>query len=515
MAEYTIWGGSSETPATPDFHDGTSVNLGVRFGVTTAGNVKGIRFWQGATATGNVSVSLWDPIDGSSLAASATVATTAANGWVQIDFASPVAIEANKAYTASFFTSSGSYAFTSNYFASAGKDSGPLHLLKDGDGDWSFYRNGVFAYAGAPTPPSGTFNAGNYWIDVVFDDGVTDDRTGEAANTLGDVQSASAGAAGVAGSGAATLSAFSQTAAAGVAVKARAGIGELAHRYWRLYITAINNATSQGGVAEFALYSWGVRQAGTYTASSEGTGNEAVKAGDGNTSTAWMNSSGQDISTTPAWLKVDLGSAASIDSIGITGHPTLSGRSPKDFKVQWSDNGTDWTDAVSQTGVSWSAGQARTYTLPAPAAESFASAATATAATHAGAANALDAFTQQAAASAQEQPAIVAGAASVLDAFGADAAAAVAIGALAAATLDGFAAPAAGAAPVTAAMAALMGAFASATGATALPRLRVRPVRGVMHGLVTGEYIAPPLPPQREPLLFIPRERRLVELPCD
>src|SRR5262249_44575017 len=52
--------------------------------------------------------------------------------------------------------------YTSAYFASSGTDAGPLHALPSGSGG-----NGVFAY-GTSVFPTNSFNATNYWVDVVF-----------------------------------------------------------------------------------------------------------------------------------------------------------------------------------------------------------------------------------------------------------------------------------------------------------------------------------------------------------
>ena len=52
---------------------------------------------------------------------------------------------------------------TGGYFTSAGVDNAPLHALANGvDG-----ANGVYVY-GASAFPTQTFNAANYWVDVVF-----------------------------------------------------------------------------------------------------------------------------------------------------------------------------------------------------------------------------------------------------------------------------------------------------------------------------------------------------------
>jgi hypothetical protein len=96
--------------------------------------------------------------------AQATFSNETASGWQQVTFATPVAITANTVYVASYHTNIGYYAANSGYFTSAGVDSPPLHALQDGvsGGD------GVYNYSSTPAFPNQTYQAGNYWVDVVF-----------------------------------------------------------------------------------------------------------------------------------------------------------------------------------------------------------------------------------------------------------------------------------------------------------------------------------------------------------
>jgi hypothetical protein len=59
---------------------------------------------------------------------------------------------------ASYHTDTGHYAITSNGLASA-VTNGPLTALASG---------GVYAYGPADAFPSNSFNASNYWVDVVY-----------------------------------------------------------------------------------------------------------------------------------------------------------------------------------------------------------------------------------------------------------------------------------------------------------------------------------------------------------
>ena len=58
----------------------------------------------------------------------------------------------------------GHYSEDDNYFASKGVDNPPLHALTNGVSGG----NGVYAYGASSAFPNQTWNAANYWVDVVF-----------------------------------------------------------------------------------------------------------------------------------------------------------------------------------------------------------------------------------------------------------------------------------------------------------------------------------------------------------
>jgi hypothetical protein len=74
-----------------------------------------------------------------------------------------VTIAANTTYVASYFTTVGRYPFDGGYFATSGVNSGPLHAPSSGAAGG----NGVYVY-GTSGFPTNTFNATNYWVDVVL-----------------------------------------------------------------------------------------------------------------------------------------------------------------------------------------------------------------------------------------------------------------------------------------------------------------------------------------------------------
>jgi hypothetical protein len=155
----SIWPAST-TPATALDTDTAAIEVGVKFRATTAGFITGIRFYKGGTANaGTHRGRLWSAA-GTQLATANFTGETA-SGWQQVNFAQPVAVTAGTTYVASYYAPRGRYSVNEGYFTSA-ISNGPLTALATGtDGG-----NGVYRYgSGFPT---NTWNASNYWVDVVF-----------------------------------------------------------------------------------------------------------------------------------------------------------------------------------------------------------------------------------------------------------------------------------------------------------------------------------------------------------
>ena len=151
----SIWQNGTPTGAI-DAADTSAVTLGVQFQPSSSGFITGVRFYKEADNTGSHTGSLWTA-SGSPLA-SGTFSGETASGWQELDFSSPVAVTAGTTYVASYFTSAGHYAATQSGLASA-VTNGPLTALAGG---------GVYAYGSANTFPTSTYNASNYWVDVVY-----------------------------------------------------------------------------------------------------------------------------------------------------------------------------------------------------------------------------------------------------------------------------------------------------------------------------------------------------------
>ncbi|MEO8260530.1 MAG: N,N-dimethylformamidase beta subunit family domain-containing protein [Acidobacteriota bacterium] len=156
----SIWNASSE-PNIPSAIDPDALELGVKFQSDIAGFITGIRFFKGPGNGGTHLGNLWTA--GGARLGSAVFTDETAFGWQQVNFSAPVAIAAGTTYVASYHTADGSYAADGTYFAASGVNSPPLHALPSNPSGG----NGLYRY-GPTSFPTSSFNATNYWVDVVF-----------------------------------------------------------------------------------------------------------------------------------------------------------------------------------------------------------------------------------------------------------------------------------------------------------------------------------------------------------
>ncbi|MFC7649843.1 DUF4082 domain-containing protein [Streptosporangium lutulentum] len=149
-------------PAVKSQPDNQAAALGVKFRSLTSGKIRAIRFYKGEQNTGTHVGSLWT--SGGQLLASAPFTNETASGWQQVNFSTPVAVTANTTYVASYHTTSGRYSVTRPYF-NAQYTNEPLFALANGTEGG----NGVYNYSAVNTFPTNSFQATNYWVDVVLD----------------------------------------------------------------------------------------------------------------------------------------------------------------------------------------------------------------------------------------------------------------------------------------------------------------------------------------------------------
>ena len=136
------------------------------------------------------------------------------------------------------------------------------------------------------------------------------------------------------------------------------------HSYWRVNVTTV-----QGGAflniteVEFRATIGGSTQTtgGTATASSENGSHLAGAAFDTILNTFWQTSSG-----TTGWLRYQFASPVSVAQVAILawGSGAVANNSPKNFTIDYSDNGSSWTTAyTSSTQAAWANGEVRTFNL--------------------------------------------------------------------------------------------------------------------------------------------------------
>ena len=148
------------TPTTVDSGDSASIEVGVAFAPTQNGAVTGLRFYKATSNTGTHVGSLWS--SSGTLLASGTFTKESASGWQTLTFSAPVAVTANTTYVAGYLAPNGHYSDTPNGFAS-GVDNGPLQANAN-----STTPNGLYRYTTTSAFPTNSFDATNYWVDVLF-----------------------------------------------------------------------------------------------------------------------------------------------------------------------------------------------------------------------------------------------------------------------------------------------------------------------------------------------------------
>jgi hypothetical protein len=135
----------------------TPIELGVRVQGDMDGYVTALRFYKDAANTGTHVAHLWSGTG--ALLASATFKDETAEGWQQVTISPAVPLTAGQTYVVSYSSPTGRYSYEPAYFA-AGYQSGPLRAPASGG------NNGVYGAVGAL--PTNSYNATNYWVDLVF-----------------------------------------------------------------------------------------------------------------------------------------------------------------------------------------------------------------------------------------------------------------------------------------------------------------------------------------------------------
>lgn len=270
MATYSAF---SAAPSLSADTDSGGVNLGLEFYVTSAAWLAAIRYVQPASG-GNLNtrdVGLYDLTDGSLVASgSVTPVSGDAGGWVVADLASPVSLVVDRRYRAVVFHPAGKYVATGSYFSggdgAGGIVSGPL-TVPNAVGATNGYQ-GSYRYAGDLANTNASFNATNYWTDVV----VTDvDPTGGGSTTgavdgsLPALTGAASGSSATSGAAVGTLAPLAGSVA-GVVVT----LGTLTGAAPALTGSAAGSAATSGTLAGSTPALTGAATGGTSTPTTSG-----------------------------------------------------------------------------------------------------------------------------------------------------------------------------------------------------------------------------------------------------
>jgi hypothetical protein len=148
---------TGETPATASANDNGPVELGMAFTPSTAGTITTIRFYKGTGNTGTHVGSLWSSTG--TLLGSVTFTGESASGWQSAALTTPVAVTAGTTYVVSYYAPNGHYSVTGNYFATP-RTQGPLTAPAT--------NNGLYLYGTGGQAPTSSWNASNYFVDVVL-----------------------------------------------------------------------------------------------------------------------------------------------------------------------------------------------------------------------------------------------------------------------------------------------------------------------------------------------------------
>jgi len=148
------------TPPTPDGGDNGSVVLGTKWKTDVDGQVSGVRFYKATANTGTHVGALFSAAG--DLLAQVTFSDELGSGWQTATFSSPVNVTADTTYVVSYLAPNGHYSVDPGAFSN-GFDNSPLHAIDD-----HLSSNGVFTYHSAITFPFSSYNATNYFVDVLF-----------------------------------------------------------------------------------------------------------------------------------------------------------------------------------------------------------------------------------------------------------------------------------------------------------------------------------------------------------
>jgi hypothetical protein len=297
-APISVWS-SSATPGTADSRDGNALEIGLKFRSDVAGVVAGVRFYKAAANAGAHTGQLWTSTG--TLLATAGFTNETASGWQQANFVTPVPIAANTTYVVSYFAPNGHYSEDEGFFTSAGVNNLPLRALATGvDGS-----NGVYRYGSASGFPNSSWKDSNYWVDLVFLNGIGD-TTPPTISAFTLPATASSLAVPIS-----SLAATDNIAVAGYLLTESSTAPSPGAAGWTTTVPASYTFTTAGSKT---LYAWAKDAAGNVSAGISASVVITLADGIGPTVTAFT------VPATASSLTVSIGSFTATDNILVTGY---------------------------------------------------------------------------------------------------------------------------------------------------------------------------------------------------
>ncbi|MBB5221396.1 hypothetical protein HNP73_001317 [Amaricoccus macauensis] len=162
---HSFWGAGARPDIVTDV-DTASVELGIRFKPAVTGQITAIRFYKGPENDGTHTAHLF--ASGGKQLAKATFTNETASGWQEVQLSAPITVTGGKTYVAAYHAPTGEYSASVNFFNSAFTN-GPLTAV-----------SGVYKYGGAGSFPNQSYQATNYWVDVVFKPAATSSSSSSA-----------------------------------------------------------------------------------------------------------------------------------------------------------------------------------------------------------------------------------------------------------------------------------------------------------------------------------------------
>ncbi|MBA2390519.1 MAG: DUF4082 domain-containing protein [Geodermatophilaceae bacterium] len=157
----TVFGAAK--PTSNARHRNASIELGLRFSARADGVILGLRIYRPAGHTDPQTATLWT--GGGTRLAGLTMPATTKAGWLYVSLPSPVTVERDTEYVASYHTADGRVS-DPNYFSTGDSPRGLLTPAMVGDEVDP--HNGVFRYGAGTGFPTRSYRSTNYWVDVAF-----------------------------------------------------------------------------------------------------------------------------------------------------------------------------------------------------------------------------------------------------------------------------------------------------------------------------------------------------------